>query len=104
MAVVAPVGVEQAARAVLVAGAGVGGDDVAGLGHGVEHQAKAAHGGADGGGEAARGELAAFLEAVGGEVGPVEDFAIGGQLGEGGGVLEKHVAPEHDGFAMAGGD
>ena len=53
--------------------------------------------------ESAGNEIAAFGEAVGGEIGPVEDFAAAGQFGDGGGVLEKHVAPQHEGFAVAGG-
>ncbi len=103
VAVVAPVGVEEAARAVLVSGAGVGGDDGAGFFHGVEDLSESAHGWADDGGEVALGEGVAFGEVVGGKVGPVEDGGVVGEGGEGVGVVEEHVAPEHEGFSVAGG-
>ena len=103
VAVVAPVGVEQSAGAEFFSGAGVLRQNEARFLDGVEDRAEAAHGGADGRGPSARDELAAFFEFVRGEIGPVEDFATGGQVGNCCGMLEEHVAPEHEGFAVAGG-
>ena len=96
VAVVAPVGVEEAARAVLVSGAGVGGDDGAGFFHGVEDLSESAHGWADDGGEVALGEGVAFGEVVGGKVGPVED---GGVVGESANERASTVNPGSSGSA-----
>ncbi len=103
VAVVAPIGVQQATRAEALAGAGVFGEDDAGLLDGVEDPAEPAHGGADDRGPAARYEFAALLEFVRGEIGPVEDLAAGGQVADGFGMLQQHVAPEHERLAVAGG-
>ncbi len=101
--VIAPIRVEQAGGAFLATGAGIGGKHGSRFLDGRKHAAEPADRRADHGFEAPRGEFAAFLEAVGREVGPIEHFAISGESIEGLGIMEEHVSPQHQGFSVAGG-